>query len=78
MKNLNKFMECYEKNLRDALNTNPEKFIWYPRMDITTFINKVRFNIENNSLDKTGPVMQKTMKDLGIRNTYVALRNYLE
>ena len=66
MSALDRFMAVYERHLRAAHTANPSEYCW-----------RMRDAIARGSMSKDSPAFKATCKELGIKHTYTAIREYL-
>jgi hypothetical protein len=69
------FAECYERNLRKALKTRPDKYMW-PVENVPVVVKKMLDAVDRGSFNKDSLAFKWTCKELGIKHTYQAIREY--
>lgn len=77
MKNLDKFMEVYEQNLKKAVLEKPEEYR-YPVEMVPRTAQAMRNAIEKNCYNKDGFAFKWTCKHFGIKHTYQAINGFLK
>lgn len=76
MSALDRFMAVYERHLRAAHTANPSEYRW-PIETLPTVLGRMRDAIARGSMNKDSPAFKATCKELGIKHTYTAIREYL-
>lgn len=74
---LDKILETYEKNLKLALKEKPKDYAW-PEAELPRVLGRMREAFKKRSYSKDGYAIQKTLKELGIKNTYQAINNFIK
>jgi hypothetical protein len=76
MSNLDNFMVVYEKHMRAVHSERPEEYL-YPASEIPIVLGKMRAAIERGSMNKNSLSFTRTCKELGIKHTYAAIKDYI-
>ena len=76
MTGLDRFMVVYERHLREAHAANPAEYRW-PIEELPTVLGRMREAIARGSMSKDSPAFKRTCKELGIKYTYTAIREYV-
>ena len=76
MKNIDKFMEIYEKEIVKRHEENPLSYVW-PIEELPKVLINVRRHVVSGEFIKENPSMVATCKRLRINNTYKAISTYI-
>ena len=75
MTNREQFMEVYTRNLTRAVNEQPETYNW-PVEIVPIVATKMFAAMDQGDYNKNSPPYAWTCKELGIKNTYKAIKAY--
>ena len=70
------FMDVYREQVIESHKANPEYYDW-PIEDLDRVLGRMRFAIEKNSFNKDSDSFKRTCKQLGIKHTYTAIREFI-
>jgi GGDEF domain-containing protein len=75
--NREKFQRTYQRHLERMIDLYPETYR-YPKSEAPKVAEKMTASFEKGSANKDSPAVRATLKELGIKNTYEAIRGYLK
>lgn len=73
---LAKFAEVYERQLREAVTNYPDEYYW-PVENVPIVAAKMIAAVRRDNYNKDSRAFKATCKELGIKFTYTAIREYL-
>lgn len=76
MKNLDRFMETYERELATAVEDHPDEYA-YPVSDVPEVARRMRAAIERDTFNHDGRGFRMTCRALGIKHTRRAIVSFL-
>lgn len=76
MKNLNRFMETYERELTIAVQAYPDEYA-YPADTVPEVAGRMRAAIERGTFNHDGRGFRNTCRALGIKHTRRAIAEFL-
>ncbi len=74
--NFAKFCEIYEKNLRRNVLDNPAEY-GYELDKVPQVMHRMKLALRNNTYSKETTTFKDTCKELGIKNTYLAINEFI-
>lgn len=74
--NLQCFIDCYRSHLIKAHQNDPSSYAW-PITELDTVMSRMTSGIERNSFNKDSKAFKDTCKELGIKHTYQAIRDFI-
>lgn len=77
MNNLMKFKLTYFKHLALCRIETPSQYAW-SESELPQVISRMNKAIEAGSFNKDSDAFKRTCKELGIKHTYKAIKNYVE
>lgn len=75
--NLNTFLEVYGKQLLKARIEHPDDYIW-PIDQLPQVLERMSKAIERGSFNKDSHAFKATCKELNIKHTYKAIKEFIE
>lgn len=73
---LNIFMATYERQLLVSMRAFPDDYA-YGIGDVPKVLERMRLAVWRGSFNKHSPAFERTCKELGIKHTYKAIREFL-
>lgn len=73
---LDQFMEVYSKHLKECLREFPDQYSW-PETLLPNVLIKMRAAMETGGYNKEGHAFKRTCKELGIKHTYTAIKEFI-
>jgi hypothetical protein len=77
MKNIGIFKEVYVKNLKKIRINKPDYYLW-PLSELTVITERMLNAIDSNNFNKDSLAFKHTCKELNIKHTYKAIKNYIK
>lgn len=74
--NLQRFLECYYQNLLKSRKDFPEEYAWSDS-EMSVVWNRMVKAIKGGSFNKDSRSFRLTCKELGIKHTYKAIREFI-
>lgn len=68
----------YTRHLEQAVKTHPQEYAWQPGVTIEVVVDRMMAAIERGSYNKDSRAIKATFKELGIKYTYTAMREWLK
>lgn len=70
------FMDVYAEKLKQSRIEYPNEYVW-PDSEFDTVLGRMRSAIERGSFNKDSRSFKATCKELGIKHTYTAIREFI-
>lgn len=75
-RNIDKFRTAYVRHLTRAIDINPDQYA-YPREKAQEVADKIIAGLQKGSANKDSVAIKATLKELHIKDTYAAIKDYL-
>ena len=75
MKNLEKFKQVYTEKLKEIRTKKPDYYLW-PIEDLPLVTKRMLTAIEQGNFNKDSLAFKHTCKELGIKHTYKAIKEF--
>lgn len=73
---LDQFMNVYSKHLKDCLKEFPDQYA-YSESLLPNVLIRMRNALVSNGYNKEGKAFERTCKELRIKHTYTAIKEYI-
>ena len=74
--NLQAFLDVYKEQLHKAVKERPEEYLW-SMSEFDAVFERMSKAIERGSFNKDSSAFKLTCKELGIKHTYTAIKEFI-